>query len=71
VAPDGRSTSIQLSLSEALDLYTVATESLPQHLRFTTEPRQPVAWLTPSAKLAHLVTKSRELAAVGVGDEEA
>ena len=46
-----------------------AVNALPERLRFKKNPGEPLATLTPSPKLAALVTKSRDLAAAGVDVE--
>jgi len=71
VARDGSTTPLTLDLAAALALYNAAVKALPDALRFDKPAGEPLATLTPSPKLAHLITKSRELAAAGadVGDE--
>ncbi len=71
VHPDGTSEKIALDLEGAVALFNSAVTALPEDLRFTAKPGEPIATLMPSPKLAHLVQKSRELAAVGadIGDE--
>jgi len=71
VARDGSTTPLMLHLSAALALYKDAVTALPEALKFDKPAGEPLATLTPSPKLARLITKSRELAAAGtdVGDE--
>jgi CRISPR-associated protein Csb1 len=71
VARDGSTTPVTLDLEEALALYEEAVKALPDTLKFDKPAGVPLLTLTPSPKLAHLITKSRELAAAGaaVGDE--
>lgn len=63
VGRDGRTQQLSLDLERAILLYADAVAALPSRLRFSSKPGEPLATLTPSAKLAHLVKKSRELAA--------
>ncbi|PKN31621.1 MAG: hypothetical protein CVU63_22975, partial [Deltaproteobacteria bacterium HGW-Deltaproteobacteria-20] len=60
-----------LDLEAALALYEEAVKALPKALRFDKPAGEPLATLTPSPKLAHLITESRKLAAAGadIGDE--
>lgn len=71
VARDGTTTPLTLDLEGALTLYAAAVKELPKSLAFDTPAGQPLATLTPSPKLAHLIERSRELAAAGsdVGEE--
>jgi CRISPR-associated protein Csb1 len=71
VARDGSTTPLTLDLAAALALYEEAVTALPDALTFDKSAGEPLATLTPSPKLAHLITRSRELAAAGadVGDE--
>jgi CRISPR-associated protein Csb1 len=71
VARDGSTTPLTLDLDGAIALYEDAVKALPDALKFDKPAGVPLATLTPSPKLAHLITKSRELAAAGagVGDE--
>jgi CRISPR-associated protein Csb1 len=71
VARDGSTTPITLDFAAALALYDQAVKALPVALRFDKPAGEPLATLTPSPKLAHLIEKSRELAAAGadIGDE--
>ena len=66
IHPDGTTHVIQLDLAGAIDLYNAAVEKLPKSLAFAKKPGEPLATLLPSAKLAHLITRSRELAAASV-----
>lgn len=71
IEPNGNTRPLLLSLEEAVGLFESAVRALPESLSFTDKdgrPLQlgvPVAVLKPSEKLAQLVKKSRELAAVG------
>lgn len=71
VAPDGGAQPLKLDLDGALAVFKAAVESLPENLRFVTNDKMPlvagapIAVLEPSEKLAHLVKRSRELAAAG------
>ncbi|MGH8240829.1 MAG: type I-G CRISPR-associated RAMP protein Csb1/Cas7g, partial [Steroidobacteraceae bacterium] len=71
VARDGSTTPLPLDLDGALALYQEAVQALPASLRFEKPAGVPLDTLTPSPKLAHLITESRRLAAAGadVGDE--
>ncbi len=71
VGRDGTTREFRLDFEGAVALYAAAVAKLPERLRFSKKPGEPLATLTPSPKLAHLVKKSRALAAVGadVGDE--
>ncbi|HEY3358464.1 MAG TPA: type I-U CRISPR-associated RAMP protein Csb1/Cas7u [Polyangia bacterium] len=75
---DGTREALSLDLAQAVALFNAAVAALPEALRFTRtegdrtvplEPGVPLATLTPSPKLAHLVQKSRELAALGADVE--
>ncbi|MFB3854002.1 MAG: type I-U CRISPR-associated RAMP protein Csb1/Cas7u [Vicinamibacterales bacterium] len=73
---DGETKALEVDLEAALSTYHAAVAALPASLRFSVDGRpleagEPIARLTPSPKLAHLVQKSRELAAVGEAIEEA
>ncbi len=70
VRRDGTTQPLSLDLDGAIELYNAAAQALPVALRFANKPGEPLATLTPSPKLAHLVIKSRELAATGadIGD---
>lgn len=69
VSGDGNVAPIQLDLETAVQLYEAAVAALPKSLQFGLKPGESLAKLKPSAKLAHLVTKSRELAGAGVDTE--
>jgi CRISPR-associated protein Csb1 len=71
VARDGSTTPLTLDLEAALALYEDSVKALPEALKFDGPAGEPLATLTPSPKLAHLITESRRLAAAGadVGDE--
>lgn len=71
VARDGATTPLTLDLEAALALYEKAVEALPSELKLDKPAGAPLATLTPSPKLAHLITESRKLWATGadVGDE--
>ena len=70
MARDGSTTPLALDLEGALALYEEAVKALPNALKFDRPAGEPLATLTPSPKLTHLITRSRELAAAGadVGD---
>lgn len=76
IAPNGNIQDLTLDLDGAIALFEAAVKGLPERLRFVTKDGaplgagQPIAKLTPSEKLAHLVRKSRELAAVAEDVEE-
>jgi CRISPR-associated protein Csb1 len=63
VGRDGTTTPIELDLESAIKLYNDAVAALPEDLKFEKAPGEALAELKPSPKLAHLVKKSRELAA--------
>jgi len=67
---DGTTKDIGLDLEGAITLFNAAVGALPEAMRSGTSPGVPLARLTPSPKLAHLVARSRELAAVGADSEE-
>ena len=71
VARDGSTTPLTLDFKVALALYEEAVMALPKSLKFDKPAGEPIATLNPSPKLAHLITRSRELAASGAdaGDE--
>lgn len=71
VARDGSPTPLTVDLDGVLALYEEAVKKLPAALKFANPAGEPLATLTPSRKLAHLITKSRELVAGGadIGDE--
>jgi CRISPR-associated protein Csb1 len=70
VGGDGTTTPIELDLTGAIAIYNEAVATLPDSIKFGTPAGEALAELQPSPKLAHLVTKSRELAAAeaDVGD---
>lgn len=59
---DGNTTDIVLDLTAATKLYAEAVAALPSDMKFEQTAGVPLATLSPSAKLADLVKKSRELA---------
>lgn len=63
VGRDGASTPLSLDLGGAIALYEAAVKALPASLRFESAAGEPLATLEPSVKLAHLIGRSRELAA--------
>jgi len=65
VRRDGKTVRLSLDLEGSIILFNEAVAALPKALRFSTKPGEPLATLTPSPKLVHLVKKSRELAATG------
>ena len=65
VARDGSTTVLVLDLDGALALYAGAVKALPGALAFDTPAGEPLATLRPSPKLAHLIARSRDLAAAG------
>jgi CRISPR-associated protein Csb1 len=71
VARDGSTKPLTLDLDSAIALYNEAVENLPNGLKFEKGPGEALATLTPSAKLAYLISRSRELVAAGadIGDE--
>jgi CRISPR-associated protein Csb1 len=71
VTRDGSTEQLALDLDGALVLYEEAVKALPGALKFDKPAGVSLATLTPSPKLAHLVTESRRLVAAGVdvGDE--
>lgn len=71
VARDGSTTPLTLDLDGAIALYEEAVKALPTSLKFEKPAGEPLGRLTPSPKLAHLIVRSRELAAAGadIGDE--
>ncbi len=64
VGRDGETTPLGLDLAAAIKLYNEAVAALPEGLKFEKPAGEALAELKPSPKLAHLVEKSRELAAV-------
>jgi CRISPR-associated protein Csb1 len=71
VKRDGSTEALSVDLTTAIAIYADAVNALPDTLRFTSKPGEPLATLTPSPKLVHLVKKSRELAATGLEIEDA
>lgn len=71
VARDGLTTPLSLDLKSALSLYEATVKALPPSLAFHKLAGEPLATLTPSPKLAHLIRESHRLIAAGadVGDE--
>lgn len=63
VARDGSTIPVDLDLVAALALYNEAVARLPDGIKFDKPAGEALAKLQPSPKLAHLVKKSRELAA--------
>lgn len=70
VGRDGETTSLELDLTAAVQLYNDAVAALPKEVKFDKAPGKALAELQPSPKLADLVKKSRELAVAeaDVGD---
>lgn len=66
VNSDGTTQPLSIDLTGAVTLFNASVAALPKQLQFTMKEGEPLATLTPSPKLAHLVRKSRELAATGV-----
>lgn len=62
VGRDGEMTSLDLDLTAAIKLYNDAVSALPQEVKFEKAAGEALAELTPSPKLADLVTRSRALA---------
>ncbi|MDX2087279.1 MAG: type I-U CRISPR-associated RAMP protein Csb1/Cas7u [Kofleriaceae bacterium] len=71
VRRDGETTSLELDLAAAIKLYNDAVAALPPGVKFEKPAGEPLAELTPSPKLAELVTRSRALAAVEADVAEA
>lgn len=71
VRRDGETSPLELNLEAAIKLYNDAVAALPQDMKFEMAKGEPLAELTPSPKLADLVKRSRELAAVEVDDGDA
>ena len=65
VCRNGTTQPLSIDLEGAIDLFNAAVKGLPPALQFTNKAGEPLATLTPSPKLAHLVRRSRELAATG------
>jgi len=70
VKRDGSTLPLTIDLDQAIALYSAAVNALPDGLKFKSKPGEPLASLTPSPKLVHLVQKSRELASTGTEIEE-
>ena len=70
VRGDGTTQPLSLDLEGAVRLFNEAVAALPGTLRFTSPPGEPLVTLTPSPKLVHLVTRSRELSAAGADADE-
>lgn len=71
VRGDGSVQPVEIDLAGAIALYGEAVAKLPEGLRFSAKPGEPLATLTPSPKLAHLIQRSRELAVAGADLEGA
>ena len=71
VGRDGETTSLELDLPAAIKLYNDAVEALPKDVKFEKPAGVALAELTPSPKLADLVTRSRTLAAAETDVAEA
>ena len=69
VCRDGATNPVPLELDGAISLYAETVKALPDSLRFKQEAGAPLATLTPSPKLAHLIRRSRDLAATGADIE--
>jgi CRISPR-associated protein Csb1 len=71
VANDGSTKPLTLDLDGVIALYEEAVKKLPDELKFEKDKGEPLATLTPSPNLAHLIMRSRELVFAGgdVGDE--
>lgn len=67
---NGRTEDLCLTLEGAVALFKAAVAALPEVLRFSMNPGEPLATLIPSPKLTALMKKSRELAATGTEVEE-
>lgn len=65
VHANGKTEPMELDLNGAIQLLNDAVAQLPESLRFEKKPGEPLATLLPTPKLAHLVKRSRELAAAG------
>lgn len=70
VGRDGTTSDLTLDLQRSIALYEEAVKALPPSLRFEKPPGEPLAVLTPSPKLAHLIVRSRELAATSLDTGE-
>ena len=65
VARDGSVRPFEVDLETVIAIFGEAVSALPTALKFSAKPGEPLATLTPSPKLVHLVRKSRDLAATG------
>jgi CRISPR-associated protein Csb1 len=65
VRRDGTTQPLSIDFEGAIALFNATVAALPEALRFAKKAGEPLATLIPSPKLAHLVRKSRELAATG------
>jgi CRISPR-associated protein Csb1 len=63
VGRDGKTTPLELDLAGAIRLFNDAVQALPDEVKFEKPAGEALAELTPSPKLADLVTRSRKLAA--------
>lgn len=61
----GETKELELDLAQAIALYGAAVAALPANLKWAQGPGEPLATLTPSEKLSHLIGESRKLAAAG------
>lgn len=64
VGQDGETSPLELDLAAAIKLYNDAVAALPPDLKFEKSAGEALVELSPSPKLADLVTRSRALAAV-------
>lgn len=71
VGRDGETTSLDLDLPGAIKLYNDAFAALPLEVKFEKPAGEALAELTPSPKLADLVTRSRALATADTDFAEA
>lgn len=71
VGRDGSTSPVSLTLDEAIELYEASVRLLPAPVAFDKAPGEPLAVLSPTPKLAHLIERSRALAAAetDIGDE--
>jgi len=65
VGRDGETTPLELDLESAIKLYNAAVAALPASMKFEQGAGEALAELTPSPKLADLITRSRALTAAG------
>ena len=65
VGRDGSTTPLSVDLRGAIELYEAAVKSLPASIAFDRGPGEPLATLSPTPKLAHLIERSRALATAG------